>query len=109
MRQSDRGIKRSLAAIDPAPSLKKEVKVELEFPYPIFDCFVLQRDRPTADFIVVYWSCLVDFSSDDFIYLVGVIYCGPIHLVSFFSDGNLEFGYGLLLCIVLLIFFYWVD
>ncbi|EAZ28217.1 hypothetical protein OsJ_12189 [Oryza sativa Japonica Group] len=26
MRQSDRGIKRSLAAIDPAPSLKKEVK-----------------------------------------------------------------------------------
>jgi hypothetical protein len=85
MRQSDRGIKRSLAAIDPAPSLKKEVKVGLEFPYPIFDCYVLQRDRPTADFIVVYWSCLVDFSSDDFIYLVGVIYCGPIHLVSFFQ------------------------
>uniref|UniRef100_A0A0E0GS75 Uncharacterized protein n=1 Tax=Oryza nivara TaxID=4536 RepID=A0A0E0GS75_ORYNI len=29
MRQSDRGIKRSLAVIDPAPSLKKEVKMEI--------------------------------------------------------------------------------
>jgi hypothetical protein len=34
---------------------------------------VLQRDRPSADFIVVYWTSLVDFSSDDFIiYLVGL-------------------------------------
>uniref|UniRef100_A0A0E0D4U7 Uncharacterized protein n=1 Tax=Oryza meridionalis TaxID=40149 RepID=A0A0E0D4U7_9ORYZ len=29
MRQSDRGIKQSLAGIDPAPSLKKEVKMEI--------------------------------------------------------------------------------
>ncbi|BAS97818.1 Os06g0483701, partial [Oryza sativa Japonica Group] len=41
----------SPAAIDPAPGLKKEVKVQLEISYPIFYCFVLQRDRPSADLL----------------------------------------------------------
>jgi hypothetical protein len=58
MWKHDRAIKRSPAAIDPGPGLNRVI-VELEISYPVFDCFVLQRDRSYA-FIMVYLSSLVD-------------------------------------------------